>query len=60
MQQGVYIEGMTPQTQYWGIIQDFFSTYIGTLDEEKKYDPSNITISKESSIFRKIAQNIAV
>ena len=26
---------------------------------KKRYDPSNITISKESSIFRKIAQNIA-
>ena len=26
---------------------------------KKKYDPSNITISKESSIFQKIDQNIA-
>ena len=50
----LYIEGMTPQTQYWGIIQEFFSTL-----DEKKVWPSNITISKESSIFQKIAQNIA-
>ena len=31
----LYIEGMTPQTQYWGIIQGLFYTYVGTLDEKK-------------------------